>query len=73
MEDDTIVMAVEDEGNGFDRGGVPDPLSAENLLRDSGRGLFIIEQLADDVSYLNDGRKLVLRFDASSTSDPTEA
>lgn len=43
----TIVIA--DEGEGFDFESLPDPLAPENLLRTSGRGIFLIRSFMDDV------------------------
>jgi serine/threonine-protein kinase RsbW len=43
----TIVIA--DEGEGFDFDSLPDPLAPENLLRTSGRGIFLIRSFMDDV------------------------
>jgi len=39
-----VLLEVEDEGQGFDPAGVPDPLAPENLERPSGRGLFLIRK-----------------------------
>lgn len=49
---------VEDEGNGFDREAIADPLASENLLEDVGRGIFLIERMADEVIYENGGRRV---------------
>lgn len=46
-----VTMRVEDEGNGFDPGLVPDPTSPENLLRPSGRGIFYIRQFMSQVDF----------------------
>jgi serine/threonine-protein kinase RsbW len=43
----TIVIA--DEGEGFDFENLPDPLAPENLMRTSGRGIFLIRSFMDDV------------------------
>jgi serine/threonine-protein kinase RsbW len=43
----TIVIA--DEGEGFDFEGLPDPLAPDNLLRTSGRGIFLIRSFMDAV------------------------
>ena len=43
----TIVIA--DEGEGFDFESLPDPLAPENLMRTSGRGIFLIRSFMDDV------------------------
>ncbi|GIV59556.1 ATP-binding protein [Rhodocaloribacter litoris] len=61
-EPDRIEVWVEDQGPGFDREDVVDPLQKENLLEDSGRGLFLIEQLADEVRYEQSGRRIGMIF-----------
>lgn len=49
---------VEDEGEGFVREEIADPLATENLLEDGGRGIFLIERMADEVIYENGGRRI---------------
>jgi serine/threonine-protein kinase RsbW len=49
---------VEDEGKGFNREAIADPLASENLLEDGGRGIFLIERLADEVIYTNGGSRI---------------
>jgi serine/threonine-protein kinase RsbW len=44
---DCLAVVVEDEGEGFQKTEVPDPLAEENLLRHSGRGLLLIEAFMD--------------------------
>ena len=41
-------VRIADEGEGFDFSEVPDPLAPENLMRTSGRGLFLIRTFMDD-------------------------
>jgi len=41
---------VRDEGEGFDPEEVANPLAPENLLKSSGRGIFLIRNFMDDVS-----------------------
>jgi serine/threonine-protein kinase RsbW len=43
----TVVIA--DEGEGFDFDHLPDPLAPENLMRTSGRGIFLIRSFMDEV------------------------
>lgn len=57
---DHLRVWVEDEGEGFERSQVRDPLQAENLLRDGGRGIFLIEELADEVHYEKAGRRIIM-------------
>ena len=45
-----LVVRVRDQGNGFDPCVLSDPLSPENVLKASGRGIFLIRQFMDDVS-----------------------
>ncbi len=46
-----VVVRVKDEGNGFEPEQVPDPLREENLLRETGRGIFLMRTLMDHVDY----------------------
>jgi serine/threonine-protein kinase RsbW len=50
FEDEKMVVHVADEGSGFDLSDVPDPLAEENLLRTSGRGIFLIKAFMDEFS-----------------------
>ena len=51
LHPDSIRIIVVDEGEGFDPEGLPDPVSEEHLLDASGRGVFLMKQLMDEVSY----------------------
>ena len=44
-----VVIRVRDEGPGFDPESVPDPLAPENLLKGSGRGIFLIRSFMDEM------------------------
>jgi serine/threonine-protein kinase RsbW len=46
---DGILIRVRDEGPGFDPAILPDPLAPENLLKASGRGIFLIRSFMDEV------------------------
>ena len=47
-EPDRLTVVIADEGEGFDMNSVPDPLAEENLLRQSGRGLLLIQAFVDE-------------------------
>jgi serine/threonine-protein kinase RsbW len=49
--DSVLKVSVRDEGAGFDSEKLPDPLADENLMRDHGRGVFLIRSLMDKVEY----------------------
>jgi serine/threonine-protein kinase RsbW len=44
-----ILIRVRDEGPGFDPATLPDPLAPENLLKSSGRGIFLIRTFMDEL------------------------
>jgi serine/threonine-protein kinase RsbW len=44
-----LVIRVEDEGEGFDPEEIADPLAPENILKSSGRGIFLIRSFMDEV------------------------
>jgi serine/threonine-protein kinase RsbW len=47
-----MVIHVIDQGPGFELGAIPDPLSEENLLRTSGRGIFLMRAFMDEFEVL---------------------
>src|ERR1035437_6112187 len=49
LTDDGLIICVKDEGEGFDPDSLPDPLLPDNLLQESGRGLFLVKTCMDDV------------------------
>ena len=57
-----LVIKVKDEGKGFDPSVVPDPVHEDNLMRESGRGVFLMRQLAEDVHYNEKGNEVTLKF-----------
>ena len=44
----SLIVTIGDEGEGFDINAIPDPLSPDNLLKQSGRGLLLIRAFMDD-------------------------
>jgi serine/threonine-protein kinase RsbW len=57
-----LVIAIADQGKGLDPAKLPDPLAPENLLRGSGRGIFLIRSFMDEVHFrqLHPGTELTL-------------
>ncbi len=53
------MISVIDEGEGFDHTTLPNPLSPENILKDHGRGLFIIHQYMDEVRFNAVGNRIL--------------
>src|SRR5246500_5983668 len=48
LEPDKMIVRVLDQGKGFELTEVPDPLAEGNLLRTSGRGLFLMRAFMDE-------------------------
>ena len=57
-----LVITVADQGKGLDTATLPDPLAPENLLRGTGRGIFLIRAFMDEVHFrqLHPGTELTL-------------
>ena len=55
LDEEKLTIVIEDEGEGFTRKEVADPLDPENLLKSSGRGLFLMEACMDAVTYETNG------------------
>jgi len=51
VEDSKLTVKIKDEGKGFDPTTVPDPTDPENLLKDSGRGLYLMRVYMDSLTY----------------------
>ena len=62
LNDNIIKFRIEDEGGGFDFQNLPDPTSPENLDKPSGRGIFLMKHLSDEVSFSQEGRVVELSF-----------
>jgi len=62
LDEGIIKFKVEDEGNGFNYTNLPDPTAPENIAKPGGRGIFLMKNLADEVTFLDDGRVVELSF-----------
>ena len=69
LENGRLEARITDQGGGFDPSAIPDPTEEENILKSGGRGLFLMRQLLDEVSYNDRGNQvmLVLRLGQGST------
>jgi len=57
-----VTWTVTDEGPGFDYNKLPDPTAPENLENLTGRGVFIVKQLADQCIFNTTGNEVELLF-----------
>ena len=53
-----LTIKVKDQGQGFNFQNVPDPTQKDRLLMASGRGVFLIRKLMDEVIYSDGGREI---------------
>ncbi len=58
----SLMITIGDQGEGLDPEKLPDPLAPENLLRGTGRGIFLIRSFLDEVHFrqLHPGTELTL-------------
>ena len=50
-DDSMLTLKITDEGDGLDPTSIPDPLALDNLLRSSGRGVFLMRAIMDEVHF----------------------
>jgi serine/threonine-protein kinase RsbW len=58
-----ILIIVRDQGEGFDPSTIPSPLIAENIASEHGRGIYLINMLADEVEFRRGGTEIHIRKD----------
>lgn len=63
LTSDSVDVVVEDEGIGFEPERIENPLAEDNLWKEGGRGVYLMEKLTDDVRFENDGRRVFLHFE----------
>lgn len=56
-----VLIIVRDPGKGFDPGKIPSPVVGDNIYSSHGRGIFLINQLMDEVSFEKGGTEIVMR------------
>ena len=61
-DDESILLTVKDEGLGFDYKEIPDPTSPENVENMSGRGVFLMSKLADEIEFKDNGSLVKMTF-----------
>jgi serine/threonine-protein kinase RsbW len=62
LNDSILKFVVEDEGEGFDYNNLPDPTAPENIDKPSGRGIFLMRHLSDEVHFRANGKVVELHF-----------
>ena len=57
-----VIFTVEDEGEGFNFKNIPDPTTPENLEKATGRGLYLMTHLTDELLFAKNGAKVIMIF-----------
>ncbi|ROL59112.1 ATP-binding protein [Bacteroidetes/Chlorobi group bacterium MS-B_bin-24] len=57
-----IQVIVQDEGSGFDPSTIEDPRTPENILKERGRGIFLIRQLSDSVTITTSSKGTIVEM-----------
>jgi serine/threonine-protein kinase RsbW len=53
-----MLIIVRDPGPGFDPKSIPSPVMGENIYSNHGRGIFLINELMDQVEFKNNGKEI---------------
>lgn len=62
LKEKCLNITVKDEGPGFNPGVVPDPTSPENIENLHGRGVYLMNNLADNIEFNPDGNQVTMTF-----------
>ena len=62
LNNNVINFKIKDEGLGFNFHNLPDPTSPKNLDKPSGRGIFLMKHLSDEVNFSKNGSLVELSF-----------
>jgi serine/threonine-protein kinase RsbW len=69
-ESGEVVIVIRDPGTGFDLASVPSPLEGENVFKPSGRGIYLINELMDEVRFADEGREIRMRKRPARADSP---
>ncbi len=59
-----LIIKVKDQGKGFDPLEIPDPTQPDNLLKDSGRGIYLMKIYMDEIEFnpTENGTETILKM-----------
>ena len=56
-----LLIVVRDPGPGFDPASIPSPITGQNVFSEHGRGIFLVNQLMDEVHFERGGTEIHMR------------
>jgi serine/threonine-protein kinase RsbW len=57
-----MLIVVRDPGPGFDPASIPSPIAGQNIFSTGGRGIYLINQLVDEVRFEKGGAEIHMRI-----------
>lgn len=66
-----MLIVVRDPGPGFDPASIPSPIVGQNLFATGGRGIFLINQLMDEVRFEKGGTEIHMRMKPPAADSTT--
>ncbi len=60
VEATKVIVSIMDDGEGFDPASIPDPTLPENLIKDHGRGLYIVRNYVDEMQFNKAGNRILI-------------
>jgi serine/threonine-protein kinase RsbW len=57
-----LKVQIKDQGNGFDFESLPDPTTPESIEEEGGRGIMLIKELCDEITFLEKGNIIEMFF-----------
>jgi len=60
IETKKLILTISDEGSGFDYKKLRDPAEEDNIIKMSGRGLFLVKHLSDAVNFNETGNEVTI-------------
>ena len=65
VTDTNIQFIISDSGPGFNYQNLPDPTKPENIEKTHGRGIFLMNHLADEIEFNDKGNEVKINFNLS--------
>ncbi len=63
-----LYFSITDEGEGFDFNELPDPTRVENIFKETGRGIFIIKNISDEIVFRDKGNIIEFKIKLDETN-----
>jgi serine/threonine-protein kinase RsbW len=70
-EQQGMLIVVRDPGAGFDPSSIPSPVIGQNIFATHGRGIYLINQLVDEVRFERGGTEIHMRISRSDGRTPS--